>query len=316
MEQEEPTVYKILSGLRLALPDSVAVSCKIRLPPTAGENDDLVLRRRIRGLIDAGVDFLTIHGRTLHENKTRVGRCDWDRIRTAVNEANEYVAQKGNPQSFPIIANGGIEIFDDIERVQKETGAAAVMSSEALLERPNLFCHSGVTDPSASPIAARRLLQQQFQFAWDYLYWCSLFPPLPGVLGHVGGSFNVVRGHLFKILHRYLHENADMRERLASHEMTGLVDAMLFLNDLESRYVSLSDDELFLSRKSSQKDSSWYRRHWKASDRVHLRQRASEIITPSTTMSIEEKKALIKSRISRLRDQKVSKKGKMSISSD
>ncbi len=41
--------------------------------------------------------------------------------------------------SIPVVANGGIETGADAERLLRETGADAVMSSEALLENPGLF---------------------------------------------------------------------------------------------------------------------------------------------------------------------------------
>lgn len=39
----------------------------------------------------------------------------------------------------PVIANGGIENMDDVIRCLEVTGAAGVMSSEAILENPGLF---------------------------------------------------------------------------------------------------------------------------------------------------------------------------------
>ena len=41
---------------------------------------------------------------------------------------------------IPVIANGGIGCREDVEACSEQTGAAAVMSSEGLLENPALFC--------------------------------------------------------------------------------------------------------------------------------------------------------------------------------
>ena len=57
------------------------------------------------------------------------GACDWQAI-AAVRQR----------VSIPLVANGGIERFEDVERCLQVTGASAVMSSEALLEYPALFC--------------------------------------------------------------------------------------------------------------------------------------------------------------------------------
>ena len=41
---------------------------------------------------------------------------------------------------IPVIANGGISCADDVSACFEATGAAAVMSSEGILENPALFC--------------------------------------------------------------------------------------------------------------------------------------------------------------------------------
>lgn len=72
--------------------------------------------------------FGTVHGRTKEQNKAFVGSCNWKMIR----RVKETV-------KIPVIANGGIETFEDYQRCLVATGADAVMSSEALLENPALF---------------------------------------------------------------------------------------------------------------------------------------------------------------------------------
>lgn len=64
----------------------------------------------------------------MSSKKTTQGAANWDIIR----KVKEVV-------SIPIVANGGIETGADAERLLRETGADAVMSSEGLLENPALF---------------------------------------------------------------------------------------------------------------------------------------------------------------------------------
>jgi tRNA-dihydrouridine synthase len=290
IEQEEDLVYRVLHALRNELPESTAVSAKIRLP---ANGDDVVLRERIHRFLDTGIDYLTIHGRTLHENKTKVGPCNWDKLALAIKEANLY------RPGFPVVANGGVELFSDVSKLQESTGAAAIMSSEALLERPNVF------SVDSSQFEPRLVLEQQFQFARDYLSWCRLYPPLPGVLGHVGGSCNMARGHLFKFLHRYLTEQPDMRERLASHHLITLAHLESFVSELYERYEGRSDEEL---ARSGHVDASWYRRHWSSRDMVH--QRSINSVSPASTVSVtslKDRKDEMKLRIAKLKVRRLEK---------
>eukprot|EP00613_Pedinella_sp_CCMP2098_P040752 CAMPEP_0171799304 /NCGR_PEP_ID=MMETSP0991-20121206/71047_1 /TAXON_ID=483369 /ORGANISM="non described non described, Strain CCMP2098" /LENGTH=354 /DNA_ID=CAMNT_0012410683 /DNA_START=281 /DNA_END=1344 /DNA_ORIENTATION=- len=87
-----------------------------------------------------GASMLTLHGRTLKQNKNYCGSTDMDTIRR-VNAA----------LAIPVVANGGVETTLDALRILRFTGCAAVMSSEALLENPALFC------PKAVAVAQRRL---------------------------------------------------------------------------------------------------------------------------------------------------------------
>lgn len=119
----------------------------------------------------AGAAVLTLHGRT-KEQKTKV-ECDWKAIATlkrvrarrvstsaactgvhrhgSVSARREIgarplstarraltTAARGTTQvlSIPVVANGGVENFEDLSRCLATTGADGVMSSEAALENP------------------------------------------------------------------------------------------------------------------------------------------------------------------------------------
>jgi tRNA-dihydrouridine synthase len=315
MEKEETTVMNILTALRQALPARVAVSAKIRLPLT-----DALLKSRIPRLLDTGIDFMTIHGRTLYENKTKVGPCHVDRLRLAIELAQQHHSNS-NSNHFPVVANGGIEHFGDVSKLRQGTGAVATMSSEALLERPNLF----TVDSSA--YTPRQVMEQQFQFARDYLKWCKLYPPLPGVMGPTHGSFNVVKGHLFKFLHRYLQEHPDVRNALSGDskntrtKVMTIEQAEIMIDDLYGRYADQSDEEMEykLTMTSPLSDTSWYRRHWEASARVHQRPvRITSDLMPGSSsssnsqlssvpvpaLSIQDRKRIAKQRIAKLQEER------------
>jgi tRNA-dihydrouridine synthase len=293
MERDSKKVAEVLKALRKNLPPEVCVSAKIRLPM----DDDTLVNDRIPRLMESGISFLTVHGRTLKENKTKVEAAHVDRIQLAVKTAHEL------DPSFPVIANGGMEHYDDVHQILQTTGASAAMSSEALLETPDLFRkESMVTD---EPPQER--FKKQLAFARNYLDVCTrVGPPLPGVLGfNKGGSFNVVRGHLFKFLHRYINkEHPDLRDKLAANglsTMRTLGEARSLIDELESRYQNLSPKE-WGELESSSPLSSWYRRHRQPDRRVHVRREHSSAETRES--SAEDRKREIRERLAKMKARK------------
>mmetsp|Transcript_7773 Transcript_7773/g.11151 ORF Transcript_7773/g.11151 Transcript_7773/m.11151 type:complete len:511 (-) Transcript_7773:14-1546(-) len=317
IEEDTELVCTILRNLRQSLPNNVAVSAKIRIPLNHN-----MLEERVLQLLDTGINFLTVHGRTLEENKTRVGPCRINLVQKAVEVA------QGHTPGFPVIANGGVESFADVARIKEETGATAIMSSESLLETPSIFeggpsiigLHGSDTT-TATPTTAQQLLEHQMSIAREYLDLCSKYPPAPGSLGHMGGSFNVIRAHFFKMLHRYVQGENKFRNQLADgNKMTSILHAYQFLDDMEHHYKQ--NEGLLLS--VSHADSSWYRRHWSATKsslsssssslsendkNIHVRGddyiRAQQKI--QTSLSSEERKRQARERIAKLQAYKANK---------
>jgi len=301
------TVCQILTALRKALPQHVAVSAKIRLPLDPSQQDD-----RIQRLCATGIHFLTVHGRDLTENKTTVRGVHRERLRAVVRTAHAL--------HVPVVANGGVETADDVDLIRRTTGAAAVMSSEALLERPSLFAaatNNNHNAPETTP--PRERFEELVGLAQDYLQWCRYAPPLPGVLGATGGSFTVVRGHLFKFLYRYWNDHTDLRDELANsraHYSGGgkkmiqrLDQAEDLLERLRERYCNLSDDQEWEALPSSDvPTASWYRRHWpnlKDDERTYRshddkdRETAAAAAVPIVLSAVERKRQ-IRERIAKL----------------
>eukprot|EP00435_Cladocopium_sp_Y103_P039551 s1166_g10.t1 len=121
----EPDVIEgIISTLDKEL--SVPSTVKIRLVNNQELQDTLNLVSRLEA---AGASVLCLHGRTKEMKGQFTGPANWDAIAAVRKRVG-----------IPLIANGGIQTFQDAERCLQVTGANAVMSSEALLEYPALFC--------------------------------------------------------------------------------------------------------------------------------------------------------------------------------
>jgi tRNA-dihydrouridine synthase 1 len=229
----------------------VPVTAKIRVLPTEAATLELVQR------IEAtGVSMLTVHGRTKEQNKIHVGGADWAIIRKIKAAV-----------SIPVIANGGVETYDDYMQCLAETGADAVMSSEGLLENPSVFSgpdstlllNGEWTAGKGGRFASREeeafaLAQRQLRFAEEYLALAAQFWPREGVAA--------VKGHLFKFLYQLLElpQNHDLRERLGE-KGNGLAEYAGVVAELkETRYASL-DVALRVSGGLVLAPTSWYRRH-------------------------------------------------------
>ena len=81
-----------------------------------------------KAIEEAGCQMLCVHGRTKEQNKQFIADTDWTIIRRIKERA-----------SIPVVANGSIGTFDDIERCLAATRADGVMTAEAILENPSFF---------------------------------------------------------------------------------------------------------------------------------------------------------------------------------
>lgn len=291
-------ICDMIRSLRKALPSDINVTAKIRI--MENDNDDREdghkgkqsqiyaydkLKQKVLRMQDAGMDAITVHGRTVKENKTAVRECNWDAIRTVVDTLN-----------IPVIANGGIEFSSDVQRCLDATGAAGVMSSESLLENPALFAPNAKDDYE---ITAEELVIRQFDLADQYLSLAREYPPLPGVLGEYGGHASV-KGHLFKILYRMFNEHVDLRDELGDRRVYNINQSSEIIHKLRQRYFDVNNEfKSELKHNHYSKWSSWYRRHRTPAD-----ENAEE-------MSVEEKKAEIRERIMRMKKTKNTQSNKL-----
>jgi tRNA-dihydrouridine synthase 1 len=152
------------------------VTCKIRLFP-----DILKSIQLARNLEDLGIKVLTVHGRTKEQKKLLTGKADWEAIRTIKESIN-----------IPLIANGGIERYEDIEECFKATNCDAVMSSEKLLEYPALYDNTRTHNLD--------------DIALEYLNLCL----------ENNYEIHAIRSHLFKFYYTEGQKNNDFNNKLGN----------------------------------------------------------------------------------------------------
>ena len=155
---------------------AVPVTCKIRCLPTEEQTLELAL-----AIQAAGASLLTVHGRCKEHNKHSVGSANYDMIRKIKQTL-----------SIPVICNGGIGNFEDVERALELTGCDGVMSSEAILEYPALYDPKKIYDMDAL-----------------MLEYIDLFEKYPGE-----ADLKALKSHMFKFLHTGLQKHTDIRDAL------------------------------------------------------------------------------------------------------
>jgi len=130
---------------------SIAISAKIRVFESLEKTISYA-----QMLVRAGVDLITVHGRTKEEKNFGFAKLDYIReIKKAVN--------------VPIITNGNIQCFEDIQKTIKITGCDIAMSADGILFNPGLFNHQ---NPKIHEAAALLIIYCQ-KFDPDSLRCCK-----------------------------------------------------------------------------------------------------------------------------------------------
>lgn len=217
----------------------IPVFCKIRILPEREKTMELV-----KGIQDSGCWLLTVHGRTKEQNKHLVGACDWDIIRDIKKTLK-----------IPVFANGGIHKFTDVLRCLEHTGVDGVMSAESLLENPALF---------SGEVKCLDSLAEEYLDLWEK--YDSQHPKF-------------LKPHLFKILHKGLNENTDLRERLGSAK--GIEDCREIVKELKERRKDSKLEDKF----------GWYERYQSYAPQKDVpaaKKTASQEGTQGVSLSLEE----------------------------
>ncbi len=221
---EPDLVCEIVETLARGL--TVPTMVKMRALPSADETVALALRIQA-----AGCSVLTLHGRT-REQKCSCA-ADWGII-AAVKSA----------LAIPVVANGGVELPEDVDACLAATGADGVMSSEAALENPAIF--EGKPTTRAGQVALAR----------EYATLVRAHPPRLAA---------VAKGHFFKILFGAL-----QRDQARSRELREALGAACSLDmvlDLAERICSDEECDMAIAREGEDEAAdtatyaTWYRRH-------------------------------------------------------
>lgn len=218
---------KIVSTLSKGL--KIPVTCKSRIYKNFEQTIKLY-----ETLVEAGASIITIHGRTRDEKGHNTVQADWEMIR----RVKEHFISKG--VNIPIIANGGIEFYEDIQKCLDYTKVEGVMVSEAILENPSFFMNN---------IYHGRVLTQ-LDLAEEYLAMCDIYPVW---------QFKSIRSHFMKMCHRYFWVHTDVRDKTGSKTGSygGLVDLKEVCRDLRALIVNDADYT-----------ETWYRRYRKLSEQA------------------------------------------------
>lgn len=121
MLQSPALVAEMVAAAKTRCGPDFCISVKIRLHKDLAQTLSFV-----RAVEEAGVDYITVHGRTRSQRSSE-----------PVNLAGIATVKKA--ARVPIIANGDIFHLHDAHRIAAETGVDGVMAARGLMKNPALF---------------------------------------------------------------------------------------------------------------------------------------------------------------------------------
>ncbi|KAH3661690.1 hypothetical protein OGAPHI_006540 [Ogataea philodendri] len=114
-------VAEMVAAVKQKYGSSLVIETKIRVHTDVNETIEFV-----QAVEKAGVDFITVHGRTKNTRSSQP--CDFVKIK-AVKESVQV----------PVIANGDCMTLEDAYRIASETGCDGVMAVRGILNNPAMF---------------------------------------------------------------------------------------------------------------------------------------------------------------------------------
>eukprot|EP00796_Vickermania_ingenoplastis_P009694 gene9694-6791_t len=196
--EEWDIIHTIIHTLHVEL--EVPVTAKMRVFDTAdGELDEALTVAYAKMLRDAGAAAICIHGRTRAMKGQNSGLADMNFIRR-IRDALEG--------TVPVLSNGNVLNFADVEAHLTAIGAEGHMCAEPLLWDPALFADPPHPVPSGrlDCIAGKPARLAGLANAAAYLQWVQRCPV----------SLGFAKAHLFKMMYHSYELHSEWREKLSA----------------------------------------------------------------------------------------------------
>ncbi|KAF9530182.1 FMN-linked oxidoreductase [Crepidotus variabilis] len=154
-QKDWPLIESIVSAMSKSF--TVPVSAKLRLCQPTNKTVDLA--QKIEG---AGASWITLHARTVSAKRRRQGAANLEEVK----RLKECLG-------VPVISNGNVRSFSDLECNRNFTSANGLMVGETLLGNPCIFAGPTIPDP--------------VDISLEYIYICKEYP---------GTSLKIVQTHI------------------------------------------------------------------------------------------------------------------------
>lgn len=181
--------WELIHNLIRTLHDNldVPVTAKIRVFPEKEKTLEYA-----KMVLDAGAQFLTVHGRVREQKGQKTGLADWDIIK--------YL-RDNLPDDTVFFANGNILYPEDIARCVSHIGCDAVMSAEGNLYNPGVFNVDYIGDKDKTYPRVDKLIREYFEIVKS----CK----------NSHASKIAMKSHFFKVLRPFLAIHTDIRTEIA-----------------------------------------------------------------------------------------------------
>ncbi len=123
---------EIFRQVRKAVPENIPVTVKLRKGFDDSPESGLLFYQLLDGLLDLGVDGITLHGRTVRQKYT--GRSDW----SFVGAVKRHLLDRG-ALDVPLYGSGDLFTAEDCLRRYRETGVDGLALARGVIGNPWLF---------------------------------------------------------------------------------------------------------------------------------------------------------------------------------